>query len=131
MHVSRAIDEFVADLADRCAAQNENALAAVAAAHEGYDQNPAKGTIMTHDTPSTRWPVARRDGYDEVTIEDEEHGLRAFVSHNDGEDYWRLEVAFQNLDAYYSCKEDQVAAARLMQRAAECLLELNGEQVAA
>lgn len=130
MHVSRAIDEFVADLAGRCAAQNEDAPVTVGAAR-GDDQNPAKGTIMTHDTPSTRWDAARRDGYDEVTIADEEHGISAYISHIDGETYWRIELALQELGTYYSCKEDQVAAARLMQRAAECLLELNGEQVAA
>ena len=104
---------------------------ALAGQGEGNDQNPAKGTIMTHDTPSTRWPVARRDGYDEVTLEDEEHGISAYISHNDGETYWRIELAFQDLNTYHSCKEDQVAAARLMERAAKCLLELNGEQVAA
>lgn len=86
---------------------------------------------MTNDTPKAEWPVTRFDGYDEVRLEDEEHGLLAFISRNDTENYWRVEFNFQNASAYHSSKEEQVAAARLMQETARCVLELNGEQDAA
>lgn len=98
---------------------------------EGEDQNLLRGTIVTNDTPTSRWPVTRFDGYDEVRLEDEEHGLLVFISRNDTENYWRVEFNFQNASAYNSSKEEQVAAARLMQETARCVLELNGEQVAA
>lgn len=96
---------------------------------EGEDLS--RGTIVTNDTPTSRWPVTRFDGYDEVRLEDEEHGLLAFISRNDTEDYWRVEFNFQNASAYHSSKDEQVAAARLMQETARCVLDLNGEQVAA
>lgn len=108
----------------------KKALGAVAAASEGGDQD-LEGTIMTNDTPKAEWPVTRFDGYDEVRLENEEHGLLAFISRNDTEDYWRIEVNFQNASAYHSTKEEQVAAARMMQQAARCVLELNGEEAAA
>lgn len=86
---------------------------------------------MTNDTPKAEWPVTRFDGYDEVRLEDEEHGLLAFISRNDTENYWRVEFNFQHASAYHSSKEEQVAAAHLMQETARCVLELNGEQGAA
>lgn len=98
---------------------------------EGKDQNPSRGTIMSDTTGKSPWTVTRRDGWEEVTLEDEDHGASAYITHIDGEDFWRVELALQNAQAYRSSKEDQVAAARLMAEAARCALELNGEQAAA
>lgn len=109
----------------------KEAPGAVAAAAEGSDQNPTRGTIMSDITGQSPWAVTCRDGWDEVALEDEEHGLSAYITHIYGEDFWRVELALQSAQSYRSSKEDQVAAARLMAEAAKCVLELNGEKAAA
>lgn len=73
-----------------------------------------------------RWPIVRRDGYDEIALADDEYEIKMWVSRNDGCDFWTLDLNVGDLDQAGCTREHHTAAARLMLKAARCLLEMNG-----